>query len=487
MKKILLIASVAIQTLNIKAQNYTEGIRYSHDVYGGTARSISMGGAFGALGGDQSAISINPAGLGIYRSSEFTFTPSLNNNRMTATFSGQKSSNFNSKMSLENIGVVFTFNSGADYGIVSSSLAFGYNKLANFSNFLLIQGTDGSSLLDEFCNNANGVSPSNLNPYFEQIAWDARLINDSSDGNYYSPWYDDSQIYHRYSARTEGYSGEYYMGYGINISNELYLGFSFNIRNSYYNLQSTNLESDDNNSSPLRSFNFSHSLTTHVRGFNFKAGAIYRPIDYLRLGIAYHTPSWLNIEEEWDSRIESLFDNGLRYDKIPTDDDGNPYDVAYQEYEMTTPQKLVGSFGLTVPQIGLLTADCEYVDYSSIRLDPKFYNNETGYDPNIEIDTTLQSAINLRLGAEVKLKQYYIRGGYAFYGSPYKSSNTFKDLTTNVYSGGIGFRNNNFFIDLGYSFSVKDSKFGMYNSPFLQPVSLSNEQGKFVATIGFKF
>jgi len=47
------------------------------DLYG-TARGLAMGGAFGALGGDQTGVAINPAGIAVYRSSEVagTFTTS---------------------------------------------------------------------------------------------------------------------------------------------------------------------------------------------------------------------------------------------------------------------------------------------------------------------------------------------------------------------------------------------------------------------------
>ena len=38
--------------------------------YGGTARFMSMGGAFTALGGDISTLSQNPAGIGVFRTSE---------------------------------------------------------------------------------------------------------------------------------------------------------------------------------------------------------------------------------------------------------------------------------------------------------------------------------------------------------------------------------------------------------------------------------
>ena len=59
-----------------QAQNEEDALRYSQLFDAGlTARSLSMGGAFGALGADMSEMSINPAGIAVYRRSVFSITP----------------------------------------------------------------------------------------------------------------------------------------------------------------------------------------------------------------------------------------------------------------------------------------------------------------------------------------------------------------------------------------------------------------------------
>nr|HPG99937.1 hypothetical protein [Tenuifilaceae bacterium] len=63
------------------SQTIEDGIRFSQTLNGGTARSISLGGAIGALGGDFTSLSINPAGLGVYKSGELTVTPSFKNQK----------------------------------------------------------------------------------------------------------------------------------------------------------------------------------------------------------------------------------------------------------------------------------------------------------------------------------------------------------------------------------------------------------------------
>ena len=55
------------------AQNEVDALRYSTYNLTGSAKFSSMGGAFGALGGEFSALSQNPAGIGMYQFSEISF------------------------------------------------------------------------------------------------------------------------------------------------------------------------------------------------------------------------------------------------------------------------------------------------------------------------------------------------------------------------------------------------------------------------------
>jgi hypothetical protein len=75
MKTIILILTLFSLTYCI-GQTSSDALRYSylHPVTG-TARTIGIGSSIGALGGDFSSVSINPAGIAMYRSSEFTITP----------------------------------------------------------------------------------------------------------------------------------------------------------------------------------------------------------------------------------------------------------------------------------------------------------------------------------------------------------------------------------------------------------------------------
>ena len=66
MNKLLMLGIGLISSSIILAQDVTDAVRYSIDEIQGTARFRAMSGAFGALGGDMSAVNINPAGSAIF-------------------------------------------------------------------------------------------------------------------------------------------------------------------------------------------------------------------------------------------------------------------------------------------------------------------------------------------------------------------------------------------------------------------------------------
>ena len=111
MKRYIIFMLVLI-SFNTYAQKAEDGLRYSQSNYFSSARSASMAGAFGALGGDFSSIRINPAGLGIYRHNEISFTQALsfiNAEQSLKTENSQKFnvSNDSKSWNLGQLGAVF--------------------------------------------------------------------------------------------------------------------------------------------------------------------------------------------------------------------------------------------------------------------------------------------------------------------------------------------------------------------------------------------
>jgi hypothetical protein len=161
----------------LSGQNVDDALRYSQVFYGGTARFMSMGGAFTALGGDISSLSQNPAGIGVFRSSEMSVTPQLNYINSTAGFHGNTSDyiyNFN----LGQAGFVSNIvtNKGST-GLLKLNFGYSFNKTNNLHQETRIQGINNtSSMADYWAGVGEGTKYYNLEGP-EGIAYDTWIID----------------------------------------------------------------------------------------------------------------------------------------------------------------------------------------------------------------------------------------------------------------------------------------------------------------------
>ena len=102
MQKIkLIISAIIVANGCVFAQNETDALRYAFYDYQGTARYTSMGGAFGALGGDLSALNQNPAGIAIYRRGEFSISPGFLFNNSESTYNGSISKDLKQNLNID--------------------------------------------------------------------------------------------------------------------------------------------------------------------------------------------------------------------------------------------------------------------------------------------------------------------------------------------------------------------------------------------------
>jgi hypothetical protein len=486
LKQITLSASILFFSLASFCQNFDDAVNYSQNIPTGTARFASMGGAFGALGGDFTSLSYNPAGSGIYRGSEFVFTPSLHRSNTSSTFFGNTSQDFRYSFGLNTLGYIGSYRlSNDDNGIVSWSFGVGYNKLMNYNNKTIIEGNNpDNSLADIYANNANNDL---FDDYYEALFYDAYVI-DQQNGTYVSALpYSKTQ---RKTISTNGSVGEYLFNIGANYSNKLFFGATIGIQSLKYHMESNHYESTKQ---PLEdtlasSFTFREELTTKGTGFKLKLGAIYKPIQPLRLGFALHLPTFYRLNDEYITSINSDKISGPFY---PVSASGAELGDLKYEYSLNTfsslselPFKGMFSAAYIHEKIGLVSLDYEYVDYTSIR----FRNGEDGYDfhaENSTIQDTLTTAMNIRAGAEVKIGNISLRGGYAYYGSPFKGI----DADYSLISGGIGFNIENMYLDFGYVYREQSSPYVLYNvSGSPDPVATINKNNsEFMITIGFRY
>lgn len=474
----LAVGGVLLSALSF-SQNEIDALRYSQHQYGGTARFTSMAGAFGALGGDFSVLSINPAGIAIYRRSEFTFTPSFFNQKTTSDFKGNSLDDYKYNVNFSNAGIVLAYyepeTKNAWKGVM---FGFGYNRLNNFNNRISMTGKNSNnSLLDLYVSDAMGVGgdTSAMDQFGTQLALNSNAIWGDTLGNYWHHFQGSSGEEQSKAVTTSGSMGETIFTLGGNYSDKLFLGATIGIPHIRYQEQSTYMEKGDSTAlNGFQSFELNQDSRTTGVGFNFKFGMIYKPIDWVRIGGALHSPSYFEMHDDWSSDMKTNFTSGSYTAESPT---------GLYDYSLVTPMRTIGSIGFVIKKIGLIGADYEFVDYPSatLRSDKYKYINE-----NKAIREKYMEGSNIRFGTEWKLAPLSIRGGVAYYTSPFKKG-VGNDGSRIDYSAGIGFREENFFLDFAYVLSQSRDNYYFYDATITSPSVNESTSSSVLMTLGFKF
>jgi hypothetical protein len=497
MKKYFAVLSLAFILPSFStAQNMTDALRYSGTQISGTARSGGMGNAFGALGGDFTSVGINPAGLGLYRSSEFAITPSFGQTTVNSNYLNNNMSDRNYNLSLGNISYVSSIKAEnhGKAGLLSVNIGIGYNRLKDFNSNSFAGGNNaGGSILDNFASNANS---GNWSDFYEQLAWETDLLYKDEKNIYrHDMEYAGYGQSHQKSISRRGSMDEYSFAVGLNFNHKLYVGASVGIIDLYYQESSSHKEFDQGNR--IESFNelqFNSFLQTGGTGYNGKLGLIYRPASRIRLGVSVHTPNFYNLNDIFETSMSS----SITY----TDGETVKYHTAIPpvseyDYSLETPFRAIFSGAFIFGNKGLVSLDYEYVDYGRARLsgggDGYHFTAENG-----EISSAYKSAGNLRIGGEYRFTDYFsLRAGYENYPSAYSAAsfgflqpNSGTDLS--VYSCGIGYRIGAFYLDASYRYSDSEAFEMLYpapvsdNYPSPEMASFKSMRNKVMLTFGIK-
>jgi len=487
-----LVIMLAIFTENY-AQLADDALRYSQVFYIGTARFMSMGGAFTALGGDISSLSQNPAGIGVFRSSEISISPQMFHIKTTANLNGTNTTDYIYNFNLAQAGVVANIiNNDSESGLVSLNFGYSFSKTNNLNQSIVIDGiSDYSSMTDLWTDNAEGYYKDELfdNVPDSYLAWDTWLIDSlsgssTSYGTVFSNYGDNPPSIYGQNVRrlvtNEGYTGEHALSVGGNLSNKLYFGATFGISHLSYSSQYEHTESTDISlPSEFKSFSYTFYYSNTGTGYGLKLGAIYRPMEILRLGFAFHSPTLYRINEYVYDNISSSFTDGGKYK-------ASNEPLRYN-YALATPFRAMAGAALQIKKLGLVSLDYEFVDYSTAR----FSETGDGYnysEKNDIIKRTLRSSFNLRLGAEFRLNRLYLRGGYGYYGKTWQSGDLNSNLDYNSLSFGAGFREQNVFIDFSYTGMMNPHKYVLYGSSVETLMSnMDINRNLYTVTFGYKF
>jgi hypothetical protein len=513
MKKITLafLQIVLIYSLG-NAQSASDVLRFSAVQNSSTARSLGVGNSMSVLGGDFSTISINPAGLAGFRSSDLTvsfgYSSHVSNAKVNlpGLLNSEQPAN---KFTFNNVGLVLAsqpFNENSDWK--TTNFAVGLNKLANFNRDIYYQADLPGSIVERFQNISNDYYnrynkeiPEGYDPFGVDLAFESFAIGfDKTKKKYFTDFDGNTSkpTSHSQSIRSSGYVNELVFAYAGNYKEKLSIGATVGVPFAQYEVTNTYNEVNKSvtNNFPFRSLNFTDSYILDGTGINLKVGAIYRPIKMLRVGLAIHTPTVYSFSDNRTSKMTYEYDAGSNQisKMTATSPDG------LVKYNLTTPWKFIGSGGVVIGKNGFITAELEYVDYQSGRLsftqtdstsaaqqqELKQFETEI----NADVVSTLKSALNIRLGGEFAYDVFRLRAGVNLLGATQQTNG----VSQQVYTAGAGIRGKSMFFDLGYSYLKQSYGYQPYIAGLPNPkipnqdaVSVSTIRHNFVATLGFKF
>ena len=452
---ILVVASLSVFSLGAQAtysefggtlispanMKYTDALKFSQQENSYmSARVAAMGGAFASLGADISSMSINPAGLGMYRSSAFTISGDLGITTASNNFapSGKRQSSF----AFNQIGTALNLYQGSG-ALVSFTFGFAYNKLADLNYDKSFGWTgDGVSIGDFFALQMEGFPSSvlsynsepfrNENIYVDKwggaLAYQTALIDPVKDadgketGQYeVTGIHPDANVAGSLRTTSRGSVGEYSFSSGMNIANILYLGATLGIQDIS---QTIRYHYTENYSQPisdpalLEAMTYAPTEISYGSGINLKLGAILRPIPSLRLGVAYHTRTLTTLTRDYAARMQTWFEPNTTGD--PTYYDSESL-VNNYTYNYASPSKLLLGASYALGGRALLSVDYDIVWNRSMSLQSHDHWSEDNFRQNVDAD--LGTSHNVRVGVEVvPVSGVYLRGGYAYYGSPFNAA-----------------------------------------------------------------
>lgn len=488
MKQVLIFSFASLLAVNVSfAQNEFDVLRYSTLEYYGDARFNAMGGSFGSLGANMSALSINPAGLGVYNSSDFSFSPSFHYNYTESNFDGNMVADGKLNFHFSNVGLVGNFKGGGDWKSVNFSI--GYNRTNNYNTSISVKSSTDSSALNGYVNelNSNGGTFENdisdFFPFTSNLAYQTFLVNPLvSDSTQYDHVFTNSKnITQITSYETGGGSGEMYFALGGNYSDKLYLGALVGIPTVryIYNRNYTETSEATDTLTEFNSFTIHDYVKTTGAGFNFKIGMIYKVSDWFRIGTAFHTPSIYSLTDEYDSSINSEKRDGTTFSE------STPFGSF--NYIVTTPYRFVSSASVVVGNHGVINVDYEIEDYSTARLKEDTYGS-TGADFSLEnrnIQTNFQMTQNIRVGTEWRIDPFRLRAGYRYQGDPINDQFNV-DNSASIYSVGAGIKDEEYYLDVSYSLKKYNSQ-TIVNVDQNEFANTSLKDHYVTFTLGFRF
>jgi hypothetical protein len=492
---------------NAFAQDYAEtALLFSRTRPGGSARIQALGGSQIALGGDYSSAGSNPAGLGMFNKSEFTFSTGLTSNTTSAFF--KPSPNFdgvNTKddRTVLNIpGISLVWHMPKENGkFLGGSLAISLSRTNDFNRSTFYKGNnDQNSIVDYFIDDAFGSTDDQFQPngfnyntptglaYHNYLIGASDILSPPGPNDEYFTDAGWPELGQQEEILVKGSTNQWNFSYGGNIDDKFFFGGGLGISSLRYKSQKILTEQYDN-PDIIRSMQLTENLDIRGNGVNLTLGAIGRPIDFIQIGVSYTTPTFLNLSENYEASMDTHWNNYDYFgdgDEILNDESAST-DLVTSDYNLRIPSRF--STGITfLSKYGFITGDIEISNAGNAK-----YSSDTpgiSYsDNNDDIKTLYRQTVSYRMGAEFKYNIYRLRAGYGVQPNAYKSEFDADNSVTTI-SGGAGVRLKTFYID----FALIHQSTGRYTySPYTffdgsgPVVDLKNKLTSGMITVGFTF
>ena len=521
--KVIVTACALLAMTTASAQNAYDAEKLLGNDLNGTARFVGMGGAMGALGGDISVMSSNPAGIGIFRSNDVSISFGFNNTSTKSNFSGVSMNENKTRASFDQIGFVYSNKIGNNTSLRFVNFGFNYHKSKNFNrlfsmggaldnlsqSFQLAQEMERYGLTESEFNDILDVK----NPYTKY--WNQLPVlgvmgvrtgvvdwfNDP-EKNIHAPWGWNGFNNNFFSKETGGIS-QYDFNVSFNIEDRVYLGATLGVYDVNYDRYTSYTENlNDDKGADNGGYTLDNYYRLEGTGMDLKLGVIVRPIESspFRLGFAVHTPTWYDLRESYNATLSSdILAYGKPYIQTLSDFLVTPeYDYLTYDYNLTTPWKFNVSAGTTFAGAVAVGAEYEYQDYSSSKLkDVDGY--ELGDQPSVE--NYLKGVHTFRIGMETRIiPEFSIRAGYnyssaAFSKDAYSALSLYSTRTDfnnteskNTFTFGLGYRGSVIYADLAYKYDMYKSNFYAFDDNIDLPATkVDNERHQLLLTVGARF
>lgn len=547
-KQALAFIAMAI-AMSASAQSALDGYNLARQDLKGTARFMGMAGAFGALGGDMTTLSYNPAGIGVYRSSEIGATMDLSINSIGMDFSGSKMNERATRFMFNNIGYIGSARINSP--LRNFNWGFTYNRVASFnrryqgaaagitnsmSNYIAGMANDNGVWLSDLVP-SDGYDPyigytDYAAPWLAILGFQSNLISPSSNNNeqpdFKGLYGDGTTGVSKIQVEERGGIDEYNIAFGGNFGNILYWGMDFGILDVDFSRRSLYTEYLDNayvgvdtqqGTRFVRSqadWDMENYYSVTGNGWNYKLGLIFKPIQELRLGFAFHTPTWYSLTEEYAANTSYNYPGTtLR----PGSAETNNGFFAYNDYNLRTPWRFMASAAVVAANRLIVSADVDWTSYQYLHLSAPGYErdgwgfgedmNDPFYYTNKDVKDYYKTSITFRAGAEFRVTpRFSLRAGYAHVSSPVKAQAKNNEMTvytagtdpsyefddtTDYVTAGLGYHYGHFYMDAAYVYKHRSSEWHAFTpdpdniaaSGAMAKVDNSNSQ--IVLSLGFKF